>query len=613
MSMVPPVRSAGYQVDSSIGSLTSLAGKDLWRSATPAPVRSAWSRGAHADAWAIWADHLTSRAEADQPRKGVPPILWGLPPAQAEAIGEWLAEGPDAKGRAAVNAAQRWVATATGREADPVFALECVAWARRLARLAPRLGSDAWWSLAEALGGIAQEASSAPAAEVGMTDEAVVHQLLAGELPLTLATRLPELRPFAALGDSGRGSLSEGLEALTDGEGLLPAAMWTDGPAPAAPILLACWTRCVALGGGAKPWNANAQGHYEWLVRQSLRLVDRHGRFAFAAEPACGATAMMSAALSRGGDAADRAAAAERLKAYEADRSFETPEPSNHSDWAELGVLAGGWRDKSPRIIVAHPSDSLRIEVQAGRRVLLEGLWPVDASIDGAPLAASDDWECQCWHADDDADYLELALPLSGGARLERQFFLARQDGVGFIAETLFTGRETPAAVELTTALEFGPGVTLRPENQTRDATLVAAGEEVAGLLPLALPEWRDEPRGGELAADAGRLRLSRRIVGVNVASFLWIDFAPSRFAKQRTWRQLTIAESLERVSPDVAIGYRVQSGKGQWFVYRSLGPRGNRTLLGQNLSSEMLVGRFNAPEGTVSEYFEVQGPDDDE
>ncbi len=56
---------------------------------------------------------------------------------------------------------------------------------------------------------------------------------------------------------------------------------------------------------------------------------------------------------------------------------------------------------------------------------------------------------------------------------------------------------------------------------------------------------------------------------------------------------RLTVAESLEVVPSDVAVGYRVQCGDDQWVVYRSLKEPANRTVLGQNTAAELFVARF--------------------
>ena len=333
----------------------------------------------------------------------------------------------------------------------------------------------------------------------------VVEQLLSGELALVLSAGLSEIRPLHNLAAGSREALSIALDRLTDGEGLLAGPLWADEETPAAALLLACWTRCRSTGGTKRgPWTSDAQLQYEWLVRQALRVSDRDGRLALHEEATAGADELIREALQSGGDESDLAAAGARLKSYKADGSFEAPAVSNHSEWAEFGVLAAGWRDKAPRIVVAHPGDTMRVEVYAGKQPLLVGDWPVEVSLGGERLEADDEWDCQCWYSDEDGDYLELALDMVGGARLERQFFLSREDGVGFVAESLFSEQGEPLDAEITTRLPLGPGIGLRPEDETREALLTSHGEPVAGLVPLALPEWRDERRGGELTAEAG-------------------------------------------------------------------------------------------------------------
>ena len=56
----------------------------------------------------------------------------------------------------------------------------------------------------------------------------------------------------------------------------------------------------------------------------------------------------------------------------------------------------------------------------------------------------------------------------------------------------------------------------------------------------------------------------------------------------------------------DVAVGYRAQIGKAQWLIYRSLAPAAIRTVLGQNLMHEFLVGRFHA-DGHVDTLLEIE------
>ena len=56
----------------------------------------------------------------------------------------------------------------------------------------------------------------------------------------------------------------------------------------------------------------------------------------------------------------------------------------------------------------------------------------------------------------------------------------------------------------------------------------------------------------------------------------------------------------------DVAVGYRAQSGDEQWVVYRSLGHSANRTVLGQNISTEFVAGRFRDT-GIIAEWIAIE------
>jgi hypothetical protein len=62
----------------------------------------------------------------------------------------------------------------------------------------------------------------------------------------------------------------------------------------------------------------------------------------------------------------------------------------------------------------------------------------------------------------------------------------------------------------------------------------------------------------------------------------------------------------MEMLPTDLAVSFRAQSGDNQWLFYRSLGPTGNRTFLGQNVSGEFSAGRFLAS-GKYKEWIEVE------
>ncbi len=586
-------------------SLRSTTAKQLWHSDAPPALRSAWERGDQAEAWATWVKHLKGldlkgRNLKTRNSSGSSSfsLAWGAPP-------EFL--------RFQETVLQKegglieWLSKAASRETDLLFAIESLAWADRLAQIAPETEPSVWWDLCEQLTGIAAEAAASQAADQPTATEAIIQQLLAGELPLALSIALPELKPLKDLRPTAIDRLAEGLERLTDGEGLLHTDLLD-----ATLLLLACWTRCRLRceSQSDSAWPDDAETQLEWLVRQVLRLVDGEGQLPFSDnQPPTDNLKLLQAALDLAGDEEDKAAARRRLTGCQFDSEAKPPSPSNHSEWAGLTVMATGWPDKAPRLTVTHDGEQMRIALRANRKTLFSGDWPVRITVEGKPLKPVDEWEVSCWHSDEDCDYLELSIDLTGGATLERHLLIAREDGVAMLSEVLLTESGEAIPLALTTSLPLAEGGAFVSEEETRDGWILVGDQRVAGVLPLALSEWKVEARGGSLEEESGRLRLHTESSGRNLASPLWIDFSLKRFAKQRTWRQLTVAEALKKVPTDVAVGYRVQSGKKQWILYRSLAPPANRTLLGHNLSSEALIGRF-LKTGEVDEYIEI-GEDD--
>ena len=110
----------------------------------------------------------------------------------------------------------------------------------------------------------------------------------------------------------------------------------------------------------------------------------------------------------------------------------------------------------------------------------------------------------------------------------------------------------------------------------------------------------------GELIVVDGKLTLTHHLKARNFCCPLLVDLKPRRIAKARTWRQLTVAESLKVQNKDVAVAFRAQSGKDQWFIYRSLSGPASRTALGQHLSSQFMAGRF-LDTGEVDEFIEIE------
>jgi hypothetical protein len=493
-----------------------------------------------------------------------------------------------------------WLERARSAPPSDALAIEAVAWAHVLPQLAGLVSGDIWQALFDRL--LAATAAGRQAAN----DRPLVGQLLSGELPLALAYLLPELRPCRERLDIAREALSAGMAELLDGEGLIHASHWR-----LMRPLLACWTRCRAMGnrldGGC--WNEDAQAQYEWLIRQALRFTRPGGGQALAAGPeGAWCAPLFEAALRLDGDPGDHRIAALVLpkakggKEKPAGRKGPPPAPV-HSEWAMAAMLRTGWTPSDPWLAAVYPGTEVQIEVCTGRRVLWSGPWALDLQFDGRRLEPRGEWEEVCWVSDKDVDYVELEGEWSGGVRVQRHLMLSHEGGFLFLADAILG--PSRGRWEYASRLPLAEKIVFEGAKEHWDGRLVD-GKPLASVLPLALPEWRTDPRPGSLRADGSTLELRQSGEGQCLFAPLVFDLKAARIGKPLTWRQLTVAENLTIQPADVAVGYRVMLDKQQWLIYRSLGPRGNRTLLGHNLATEMLVARF-LRNGEVEAVLEIE------
>ena len=615
----------------------------LWHKAAPEALRRKGNGLDLEVAWQRWSKHLAGRKPAldfSQPAaktkkkttkkvagkllsQAGDPLDWGMPVADQaadwrETLDQQLNEASSSEGatgslRATLTGLMHDISgERLGRPVSTGVALRAVVAAHRLPQLAAPLDPEEWWQLALALRELAE---SELAEGQGLDpDECTpshrfVATLLGGELPLVLSLQLAELQPFRSLRSPARKFLSEGLLAATDGEGILDARLL-----PVAPALMACWTRCRAMGEGLKKncWSSAAETQFEWLVRQMVRLLRADGSLVLSSQPVRQWPAgVIDLALHLSGDDSDFDAASARVgkRLASTDGKFDSdnlPDAAGDSEWASFAMLADGWDKKSNRVAIDYSQRNLQLEVESQGRVLLSGSWTTETQFAGKLLKPVGEWEQQCWFSDEDCDFLDLVLELTGGARLERQFFLGKEDDFLLMHDILHSPKGRSGEWRHHVGVPFGQGIEFAPEKETRDGHLVdAKGTTRAAVLPLSLPEWRIETRFGNLDSDSTGLQLVQHAKGSRMSCPLWFDLRGRRATKQRTWRNLTVAASLEVVPADVAVGYRVQSGSAQWLSYRSLAPPANRTVLGQNTSAEMLIGRFLRT-GELDELLEV-------
>ncbi len=514
-------------------------------------------------------------------------------------------------------AANQWLRASAGPVQTADQALEALAWAHLLPRLDETLPQGLRDVLLDRLLLVAGDARA-----INLHQDPLLRQLLAGELALVLSCQFPQVRLCRHLRVPARQALTAGLVNLLDGEGLLHARHLE-----LLRPLLACWTRCRLLGesiqGGC--WSKTAEKQYGWLVRNALRLTRYDGTHVFSHGPAHGSDAALFAVALRLCDNEDTGKIA-RLAllqkparpATKRGKKFSLPIPAMHSEWAATGVLRSSWLRNSDRLTVLYPGQSVHIELGVGRQLLCSGPWQWEVECDGVPAPPTSSWEAVCWVSDNDVDYLELEIDLTGGLRMQRHILLAREDRFLMLADAILG--ERPAALHYRSQLPWCQDISVRGAKETQESYLFAGKKRLAMVLPLALSEWGLSPVLSVVStgdAETGTVplpsathiaspTLQQAARGCRMFAPLWIDLDPRRIARRLTWRQLTVGDAMHAQPADVAVGYRVAVGKQQWLVYRSLAKPGNRTVLGHNLSTEFLVARFKDG-GEVESLMEVE------
>jgi hypothetical protein len=531
-------------------------------------------------------------------------------------LAQQLFAGPSAAVRC--RKLQAWLTARRNAAVDERFALESLALAAFLREWSAELAPDLRKILAAEL---------LAAIDTGRTlacrEQPLVQQLLAGELPLAVAA-LP-----ADVLDGQRGikpackAISAGMRELLTAEGVMAAAHVT----LTAP-LLACWARArslAALCGTGVPqprgrkgkaaatsapiWPSMVERRYQRLLANAWRLARGDGSVAFSQGLQTPKhDALLRGALQASGDgqhrrilAASRQPSGGRRKSR---LGTPLPSPSLHAEAACLAVLRPDWSDAGARLFVRYPGQTMSLELSCGPRLLLAGDWTWEVRRDGAPLRPTSDWDALCWFSDEDVDYLELEIQLGEDTRIQRHLLMARKDGFLLLADAVL-GRSR-GRLDYSGHLPLAAGIEWQGAEESREGHLAVKQKRLATVLPLALPEWRSDTNIGELSADAASLQLVEHGEGCAMFVPLFIDLRGERLRQRLTWRQLTVGETLATVPRDVAVGYRVAIGRQQWLLYRALARRGNRTLLGHNLSTETLVARFD-DKGEVEPIVEIE------
>ena len=421
-------------------------------------------------------------------------------------------------------------------------------------------------------------------------------QLILVELPIML------LHKFEGQQDSSRNWLAAAEEAIDllshcvlnvlDDDGWPGAEVRQDyGP------LAASWTRSVALlKSVGLSLDEDVLEALRWLPRQVMRLKRSDKTLMLSSSPATVPDDLINLMIRVFGDADDK-----RIFKRTVDHPA-SPKPNlvmldksrnTISTWGESLLFHDGWEKRSCRLSAAFGRDGCQLEIAKAKTLIQGNVFP-NLIVDGNPLSIIDDPDVLVEYVDGRVAFAEIEWQFDNEVVLQRQIILSLEDKFAWIGDAVVAPVESH--IEYRCQWTLGEGISNVEESETNESYLYD-GKKMRGLvIPPALSEWKAERvdrSGGQLSFADDHFSMQAKRKGRSLYVPVFLDLSPKRSLKPRTWRQLTVAEDLEIVGPEAAVAYRVHVGKQQFVFYRSMAEPRNRTFFGENVNTEMFLGRL--------------------
>lgn len=458
-------------------------------------------------------------------------------------------------------------------------------------------------------------------------NEPLGYLLLAGELAFTLVytADFPLKKEEKLLKKQAEKVLRETLSEFLDGAGTPKAERL-----PLLRMFAASWTRMRLMDTEIlkrnSEWNSifneDSRSNFEWMTRMLLYFTRPDGSMVFTTrekKTAFWCPELFVAALRLDSDEDDKKLALsiwpdrseKELEKIVTKLHNSLPDASNDSPWGRVATMQKSWRSRT-NVTLTWEREFPQIEILSRKRTLFTGEWRFDGTWNGAELRADGEWRQTCWNSDDDADFIELELPLTEDFVLQRSVLLAKNEHFVLLGEALsgdrFRGKNVlDGELCWRTFLPLEPHVQVQQKEDSFETFLNIGSSPHATLLPLALPEWRRKAsRGTDFGLQFDSLCTSVSTDKSTFFSPIFIDLESERMRSALTWRPLCVGEKLQNVPKHTAAGFRVQIDDSQWLIYRSLTPECNRSVLGKNLNSEFLVGTFGT-DGNVKTIVEIE------
>jgi hypothetical protein len=497
-----------------------------------------------------------------------------------------------------------WIAAA--RAEAPLNAFESLLLLEVLQRIPENAAWEPVWSIWRATLESVLRISAVPETDEDRTP-ADVRLMTQGELPFIAGLVFSDVKGSGKQLKRGREVLQKDLDDHTDTDGTPNAELLDRLSLWIAPLVRAAE---AAERTGCELWDEDGAIRFELLIEVVAPFCRADGRLPLTNGRVDAPLALLTRAAELCGMSKQRPAR-RYLKALGGKRSKIESRgriigvtPVTQSDWAELACLRSSWDVDAHSLLVAHHEQLPWIDLAVRGRSLIRGPWGLELLVDDEPVPLSGEWECVCWHSDEDGDYLELQLSLESGLTIDRQAFLSRTDDFLVLAEAVQGAGGN--VVDCRSRLPLFETAETEAAQTTREVVLTDKGVR-ARVFPLGLPQNRVESTAGGFGRYDGQLVLKQMAEGSGLYAPLVIDWKRGRKPSPVQWRTLTVSGDGRRLRGDEAAGHRLRIGKHHLFLYRSLCESDqSRAVLGHHTFHETIIGRFSA-DGDVTPLLVVE------
>ncbi len=421
--------------------------------------------------------------------------------------------------------------------------------------------------------------------------------LIKGELPWRYGLFFSDLQNSGQFRRKGRNYLRTVLLDATDTDGCPNAASLER-----LPYWLASFVRSLDAANRRRVslWKGQTADRFQFFVERAVSFLRSDDRLALSDTPSIRPSEILEVAAKLAGF--KRSSPVRRLPQEISSNPTKRPKrrtmrrdddyPGTQSDWSEVACLRTDWSRDADLMVVAHHKSFPVIDVSVMGQPLLEGQWEAEVSLNGEAVALDTDWECVCWHSDDDVDYVELQSTIEGRLKVGRQIVLSRDDRYLLLADSVAGAGEHQ--VEYTSRLPLAEGVQAVSQTESRECRL-RRDKVTARLFPLALPQDRVQSTAGGCGPYSDHVLLKQVSSREGLFAPMLIDWHPRRRRKAAEWRTLTVTESRTILKPWQAAGHRLRLADLHLLVYRTLQEsESSRAVLGHHTLQETVVGNFD-------------------